>query len=222
MRFAVLAFIACAPLFAAGKPTLAEAVAAFGSDVADERDAASRAARRLLERELAPLLAAMESVDPEIKRRAREAIASFVPAHEEPVAQSEVDGNVIVLQAANLRGNLRVWVRGAGGRVVLRRDGQDDGTLTRFGIHGGPATDVLLRKQLRLARGRGYVVTKTDEDSAASQLGLQVHDIVLRVGDTPVQFARELTKALGQKQGWSDLVFHVLRDGEVKRLGRLP
>ena len=224
MRFALI-LILCLPLLAGDEPTLQQAIADFGSDVAAERDAASRAVRRRLEGDLAPLLEAMRAKDPEVSRRARDAIASFLPRRDVPEpAQLEQAGNVIWLRAFKGR-NVRVVLQaggGFGGRLVV--DGADDPSepIKKFGVDGYTVTDPLVRSQLGLGRGRGYAVNKVEPESAAEKVGLQKHDIVLRIGDTPVMQVKDVAKALGPKAKWNDLALRVLREGQVKRLGRLP
>jgi hypothetical protein len=215
------------PLSAGETDVLARAVAKFKSDYAAEREAASQAVRRHLEAELAPLLAALESDDPEVSRRARRAIASLLPAEEEE-AKPEGSGNfgggnMIIGVGGNQR--IRFVVkRGKGGQIVVVQGGDERQTeaLKKYGLEGSAVEEMLVRRQLQLAAGRGFGVSKVLPGTAAARLGLQVYDVVLAIGDRPVQRLEQVVKALGGKETWDSLEMRILRAGQVVKLSATP
>jgi hypothetical protein len=211
------------PLSAGEIDDLARAVAKFDSDHAGEREAASQTVRRHLQAALAPLLAALKSDDPEVSRRAREAIASLLPERKaEPEASGNVGGNVIIGFGGRANQRFRFVVQqGKRGNVVFVQGGneKENAALKKYGLEGYAVDDVLLRRQLRLAAGRGFAVNKVLRDTAAARLGLKTHDIILSVGGKPVQRADRLLKALGKEETWKGLEMVVLRDGKVVGLG---
>ena len=90
MRVLLLAFLVCLPLAASEDPVLDRAVRNFRSDDADVREGASRLAHAHLQKVLAPLVAALEDPEPEVRRRARDAIRSLLPKQvPAPKAQPE-------------------------------------------------------------------------------------------------------------------------------------
>ncbi|MHC4136787.1 MAG: PDZ domain-containing protein [Planctomycetota bacterium] len=214
------------PLSAGETDALAQAVDGFRSDHAGEREAASQAVRRHLRAELAPLLAALESGDPEVSRRAREAIASLLPGpkKEEPEASSNVGGNVIVGLGGAAKQRFRFFFKqaGKGGQVVFLQGGDQKQTeaLKKYGLEGQPVHDTLVRRQLQLAAGRGFAVTKVLPGTAAARIGLQAYDVVLSIGDRPVQELNRVLKALGKKETWGSLGMRILRAGSLVTLGK--
>ena len=77
MRWMPLFLLAlCLPLSAGDADVLNAAVKSFESESGAVRQNASKAVRRYLEQELAPLIKAMKSEDPEVARRARDALAA--------------------------------------------------------------------------------------------------------------------------------------------------
>lgn len=70
-----------------------------------------------------------------------------------------------------------------------------------------------LRAQLALPDGQGLVVTKVYPDSPAAQAGVKQHDILLKVGDTPLTVLEDLQKVLEGTQG--DLDFVAVTGGKV-------
>ncbi|MHC4974193.1 MAG: PDZ domain-containing protein [Planctomycetota bacterium] len=213
------------PLSAGETDALARAVGGFKSDYAGEREAASQTVRKLLQAELAPLLAALESDDPEVKRRAREAIRSLLPGskQEEAPEASANAGNVIIGLGGNQQFRF-VVKQGKGGQVVFLQGGDDkqNKELQKYGLEGRPITDTLVRRQLQLAAGRGFGVTKVLPGTAAARLGLQAHDVVLAIGGRPVKELKQVLKALGKKETWNGLEMRILRVGQVVKLGGKP
>jgi len=219
------------PLAAGETDALARAVAKFNSDDAGEREAASKAVRKHVQAELAPLLVALESNDPEVSRRAREAIASLLPEkkkEEEPEASGHAGGNVVIgIGGARGRAiqNLRFILRGnKKGQFVFVQggDGKQTSALRKYGVEGYAIEDALVRRQLQLADGRGFAVSKVLPGTAAARLGLQTHDVVLSVRGRPVRGADQVLKALGKKETWNGLEMRILRAGKLVTLGGLP
>jgi hypothetical protein len=217
------------PLSAGETDELARAVARFGSDSAGEREAASQAVRRYLQAELGPLLVALKSDDPEVNRRAREAIASLLPAEKQAEEEAEVSGNNpwgnMIVGIGNARGravqNFRFVLRGPrkGQLVVVgAADEKQTAALKKFGVEGYPVDDALVRRQLQLAEGRGFAVTKVFPGTAAARIGLQVHDVVLAIGGRPVKGTGRVLKALGKEEAWNGLEIRVVRVGRVVTL----
>ncbi|MHC4550300.1 MAG: hypothetical protein ACYTEZ_16135 [Planctomycetota bacterium] len=80
MRTPVLALVLLWAVAGADETSvLRRAVERFRSQDADDRDAASKEVRFEVRRLLAPLLAALEDDDPEVRRRAREALETLLP-----------------------------------------------------------------------------------------------------------------------------------------------
>lgn len=210
------------PLSAGETDALARAVGGFKSDYAGEREAASQTVRKLLQAELAPLLAALESDDPEVKRRARRAIRSLLPGSkkgEAPEASANA-GNVIIGLGGNQKFRF-VVKQGKGGQLVFLQGGDDkqNKELRKYGLEGQPITDTLVRRQLQLAAGRGFGVTKVLPGTAAARLRLQAYDIVLAIGERPVKELKQVLKALGKKETWNGLEMRILRAGQLVKLG---
>jgi hypothetical protein len=210
------------PLSAGETDALTRAVDKFKSDYASEREAASQTVRRLLQAELGPLLAALKSDDPEVSRRARESIASLLPGGkraEEPEASGNAAGNVIVGMGGNRQFRL-VVKQGKGGQIVFvqRGDDKQNQALKRYGLEGHAVDDRLVRRQLQLAAGRGFGVTKVLPNTAAARLGLEAYDVVISIGDRPVKELKQVLKALGKKETWNALGMRILRAGKVMQL----
>lgn len=214
------------PLSAGETDRLARAVARFNSDYAAERDAASQTVRELLQAELGPLLAALKSDDPEVSRRARRAIASLLPPGREEQEAAERSaaggGNMIIGFGGAANRQFRVIVKqGKGGQIMFLQGGdqKQNEALRKFGLEGDSIDDTLVRRQLQLAAGRGFGVTKVLAGTSAARLGLKAYDIILSIGDRPVQRLDKVLQALGKKEAWGDLRMTILRVGKVVQLG---
>jgi hypothetical protein len=222
MRALPVALLFSLPLFAHDPGTLNDAVTRFGSDDPGVRDTASRTVRMHLEQELAPLLEAMRAKDPEVRRRAHDAIASLLPHHEEEITEFEGQDLGVLLRQAGGRGGQRFQIlvqgvrgRRGGMRVVGAVSPEEAATLRSFGVDGAAIHERFVRRQLRLAKGRGYLVTKITKDTAAGRLGLARDDIVLRINDQPVLRPNQVARVLGEESTWPDVRMRVLRDGEL-------
>jgi len=216
------------PLSAGETDDLARAVAKFSSDDAGEREAASQAVRKHVQAELAPLLAALESNDPEVSRRAREAIASLLPEKKkaEREASGNAGGNVIVgVGGARAVQNFRFILQGnRKGQVVFMQGGDEKQitALRRYGVEGYAIDELLVRRQLQLADGRGFGVTRVLPGTAAARIGLQTNDVVLSVRGRPVLGPDQVLKALGEKETWNGLDMRIVRAGKLVTLRALP
>jgi hypothetical protein len=220
MRWSLLLLLAL-PLNASDRDILERAARDFANDDFDVREAASRAVKRHIRRELAPLLEAMHAKDPEVSRRAREALASFLPEQETGAGQAGANiwggGQVIGLRGGNV-----IVVQG-GNRIVFnngRRRDEVGQKLQQFGIQGYAIQDGLTRAQLGLAAGRGYAVTSVVKGSAAAQLGLQSHDIIVKVEGRPVSAPQSVLTALGLQARWLGAHVRVIRRGRPIDLRR--
>ena len=105
MRALALALV---PLFAcfvsaADNPILEKAVKHFKSRDPAQREAASRAAIDEARKALAPLVQAMEDPDPEVRRRARDAILSLVPRKAEEPKNTPIQrgGGLFIMPRVN-------------------------------------------------------------------------------------------------------------------------
>ncbi|MDH3593081.1 MAG: PDZ domain-containing protein [Planctomycetota bacterium] len=213
-RFLMLAVLV-APL-AAGE--LEDSVERFRSDAADERDAGSVAAHRIVRAHLKPLLDAMGDPDPEVARRARAIVLSLIPRQPNepaPAATPVAGGRVIFVQGG--AGRQQVMVNFVNGRINVV-NGNAGNELNRFGALGHALPDGLARRQLRVPAGRGFAVTGVTVRSAAKKLGLLTHDIVVRVDGKPVLTAKQFKAALGEEKAWPKRKLRVLRGGKVVEL----
>lgn len=214
------------PLSAGETGLLARSVAKFKSDHAAERDAASQAVGRFLRAELAPLVAAVRSDDPEVSRRAREAIASLLPPGKTVEQEDEESGGNMIIGIGGPGGraarNLRFVLRAnRKGQLVFVQGGdqKQNEALKKYGLEGYGITETMVRRQLQLADGRGFAVSKVVRETAAARIGLERHDIILSIGGRPVQRADQVVKALGKPETWKRLAMSILRAGKVVALG---
>jgi PDZ domain len=213
---ALILLLPLAVAFAGDPSPLEEATKRWASDSAEERDAASRFVATHVRRELAPLVAALQSGDPEVRRRARSALESLLPPRPpEPPVQEEpvMAGQVIVLNNAGGGGVLQVRVN-AKGRAVLVDAGEAE-QLKAKGIAGMPVDDPVMREQLALAEGRGFAVSSVEPRSDAECLGILANDILLSIDGRPVKQAADVVKALEARAPGITL----LRRGKLLTLG---
>ncbi len=188
---------------------LEEATKQWASESAEDRDAASRTVAIHLQRQLAPVLDALRSDDPEVRRRARSALEALLPPRPpEPPAPEQAQGQVLVINnAGGVARQLRV-VLNAQGQAVLVHDQGEQQQLMAKGITGMPVDDPVMREQLGLAEGRGFAVTAMDARSDAGRLGIQARDILISIDGRPVKQWAEVLKGL------------VARSPEIKLLRR--
>ncbi len=189
----------------------------WASDFAEERDAASRDVAVHLHRELAPLVAALGSPDPEVRRRARAAIESLLPPRPpEPPPPEQQWGGGRVVRVVNRGANQQIrFVLNAQGQMVLVQDEGEMQQLQAKGIAGMPVDDPVMRDQLCLAEGRGFAVTAVDARSEAERLGIKAKDILISIEGRPVMQPADVLKGLGARAPEVKL----LRKGKLVTLG---
>jgi hypothetical protein len=203
---------------AADPAPLQSAAKQWASDSAEERDAASRAVVLHLNRELAPIVAAMRSPDPEVRHRARAALEALLPPRppEPPAPEPQPQwggGRAFIKQAGGQ--NVR-FVLNAQGQMILMHDQGEMEQLKAKGITGMPVADPVMRDQLGLARGRGFAVAAVDRRSEAERLGIQAMDILISMDGRPVMQSEEVLKGLAARSPEIKL----LRRGKLITLGK--
>ena len=218
MRWMPLLVLFALPLFAGDPESYAQAVKGFGDDRIEVRREASQMVRRLLRRDLAPLLAALESRDPEVSRRARSAILGLLPGQKKGSDFVEMQQGVAQQIFVAGGGQVRIVMRGNNAVFVQQGGNPVGGRVKEFGVQGHPLYNKLLRRQLGLAAGRGYAITSVKKGSMAARLGLKPHDILLAVNGMPVQNLGTVNKHLGDKKDWHKLRLRVLRETKPMEL----
>jgi membrane-associated protease RseP (regulator of RpoE activity) len=83
-----------------------------------------------------------------------------------------------------------------------------------------PADDAL-RSHLKLPKGEGLLVTALDLHSPAAEAGLQQNDVLLKLGDSPLQTTSHLEAAL-KAAGDKPVVLQIYRDGSARKIQVLP
>ncbi len=225
MRTTLLALALALPILASDRPLLERAVELFRSDSPKDREDGSRIAKIFVETSLRPLVDALEDADPEVRRRAREAVVSVLADRSDlpEAAQPQSDvwalgGPVIINQRGIGGARVRLQVFNNGNLMIDESDQAGHALNQVIGIQGVPAADGALRTQLRLAEGRGFLVTSLDENARGAKLGLALHDIVTTINGRPVFEAQDLVTALGEDPDWERLVIALIREGEPIRL----
>jgi hypothetical protein len=214
---ALILVLPVAIAFAGDTAPLENAAKQWASDSAEERDSGSRAVAQHLQRELAPVLAAMRSPDPEVRRLARAALEGLLPPRPpEPQAQEpqqQLAARLIVNQ--NGAQQIRVVLNPQGQVVLIQGDQGEAQQLQAKGITGMPVDDPILRDQLCLAEGRGFAVTAVDAGSDAARLGIEARDILISIDGRPVKQTAEVLKGLAARSPEIKL----LRRGKLLTLG---
>lgn len=199
----------------AGPPApLADAVKQWASDSAEERNFGSRAVAEHLARELEPVVSAMTSPDPEVRRRARSALESLLPPRppEPPLAEPVQWGRILVNNGGQQQLRLRVNQQG---QMVIMQDQGEMQQLQAKGIAGAPVDDPVMRDQLGLAEGRGFAVTAVTPRSQAERLGVRALDVLISIDGRPVMQAAEVLKGFDARSPEIKL----LRRGKLVTLG---
>jgi C-terminal processing protease CtpA/Prc len=221
MRALGLALLICVPLRAGDRSPLQEAVELFASPDAGKRAVGSQMADRELRRLLAPLLEAMETNDPEVRRRARRAILALVPEAADP----ELTLDAAMRQRA--ASEQAMWkgmaaARAQAVRIQLerKRDQLDAREVRRlldgFGVEAELFRGVIVIGPATIAGG--YRVLKVNDLSHAAHAGLRPGDFILRVQGEPARSPAALLAALGPKPDWTKVRLDVLRRGELLEL----
>jgi hypothetical protein len=92
-----------------------------------------------------------------------------------------------------------------------------------YGVKWGGLTlepaDATLLDQLNLPAGKGMVITTVEAGSAAAQVGLKPHDLVVKINEQAVPGdARELLKTLGDMKADTPVELAVLRKGKEQTI----
>jgi membrane-associated protease RseP (regulator of RpoE activity) len=85
-----------------------------------------------------------------------------------------------------------------------------------IGVGCEPAS-AALRAQLKLPEDEGLVVLSVAENSPAAAAGLQVNDVLLAAGDTPLKSVADLVRVVDNAKE-TDITFKLLRGGESTTL----
>lgn len=217
---ALILFLPAAIALAGDTAPLENAARQWASDSAEERDAGSRAVAQYLQRELAPVVAAMRSPDPEVRRRARAALESLLPPQPPEPQVPELQPQMAAVRLiVNQNGAQQIrFVLNAQGQMVLVQGDQGEAQqLQAKGITGMPVDDPILRDQLCLAEGRGFAVTAVEARTDAARLGIEVRDILISIDGHPVKQPAEVLKGLSARLP----VIKLLRHGKLLTLGAL-
>jgi membrane-associated protease RseP (regulator of RpoE activity) len=83
------------------------------------------------------------------------------------------------------------------------------------------AADDALRAHLKLPSDQGVVVTGLNPHSSAGQSGLQVNDVLLALGETPLRKPEDLEKSL-KSLGEKPVTLHLLRAGKETKIQVQP
>jgi len=224
MRALLLAVALTVPLIAADTAVLLDAVSGFRDDDPDTRDRASAHVREYLHKELAPLLAALEDSDPEVRRRAGHAILELLPAGfhvpepEEEVLPPEAAQVWIQLAQRNVRGVVLQIVP----RLEETKIEREASKFVRRMRMSAEKVGDTLRAQLRLPKDRGLIIASVDRVGRANKLGLKPHDVLVRVNGKPIGSKVDLLGAVGPKPDWAGMVVTVFREGAIVRLKPAP
>jgi hypothetical protein len=111
----------------------------------------------------------------------------------------------------------RVW-RGEAPNVLFYRGGGDDFTfefLGRSRVHGLDLRELNAGLAEYFSTDRGLLVLDVDEDS---RLGLRAGDVILSIGDRPVQDTRDVYRILGSYEKEEAVSFTVMRQGRELRV----
>ncbi|MEQ8857822.1 MAG: DegQ family serine endoprotease [Pseudomonadales bacterium] len=76
-----------------------------------------------------------------------------------------------------------------------------------------------LAESFGLKRPHGALVTRVLEDSPAERAGLKTGDIIVRFGDTPIDFSSDLPHVVGRVPVGSESKLLVVRDGKEMNIG---
>ncbi|HEX6971975.1 MAG TPA: trypsin-like peptidase domain-containing protein [Limnochordia bacterium] len=97
----------------------------------------------------------------------------------------------------------------------VKEDLIEHGSVQRawVGIQYGALTEQTARA-LGLSDTRGVVIVQVLNDSPAAKAGLEVYDVITRVGETPIQTMGDLPKALAEAKPGDQVLFVVVRRGQ--------
>ncbi len=127
-------------------------------------------------------------------------------------------------------------LKGGDGDVFVWNHGEGDGDINIMlqglkldrGFMGVELDD--LNKQMgeyfEVENGKGALVSKVIEDSAAEKAGLKAGDVIVRMGDESIESADDVHEALGETKPEDEMEIEIVRKGKTKKmkltLGELP
>ena len=239
MRVVVVGLLFSLTLSAGDREPFSDCIRQWRGAQQAEREAGSAHASRELRRILAPLLRAMEDEDPEVRRRARDAILALVPGELRKQQQVDsqavqqirlVNGQILQVQGGQLRaaarlmrnaqkaqaqlqranwGNRKFW---NGQRILVApRQPAADEVRKRLGVHARTA------RAARPYQG-GVLVTRVEVGSRAAKLGLVANDVIVEVDGEAVKSPGELAALVAKRPDWSRASVTILRRNRVVRL----
>ena len=245
MRALVLVPLLACLLSADDNDVLDKAVKHFNSRDPAQREAASRAATDAARKALAPLVRAMEDPDPEVRRRARDAILSLVPRKpEEPKAapvQRGVDlflqprvnaqGRVVIQQWFQQRAALDARKRAGrlaeeAVRVRLALDVQkraqdlekkEKVLWAKLGLRGALVVSVVNQRGRRMELS--YRISSVAKESPAARLGVRTGDIIREVNGRTLSGRHPFYAILGDNSGGCKKL-KVIRGAKIVELAK--
>ena len=243
MRALVLVSLFACLVSAEDNPVLAKAVEQFKSRDPAQREAASRSAIDEARKALAPLIRAMEDPDPEVRRRAREAILSLVPrkAHEpKETAIHRADG-ILAMPGFNVRARVlqkwfgeqkaaekarkraRLLEQAAQLRLalVLQKhalaqdlEKKEKDIRAKLGLRGDLVVSVVNQRGRRMELS--FRVASISKESPAARLGVRTGDIIREVNGRILSGQHPFHTILGDKPEIKKL--KVIRGAEILEL----
>jgi len=213
---ALILLLPLAVALAGDMDSLEEATKQWASDSAEERDFASRVVALYIRRELAPLVAALKSDDPEVRRRARDSLEGLLPPRPPEIRapqQQIPQMGAMIINNGGAAQQLKFVLQN--GQMVLVQAQGDARQLKEKGITGRTFDDPVARAQLGIAEGRGYAVLSVARRGHAARLGIQTNDILISIDGRPVMQDDDVAKGLGARSP----VIKLLRRGKLVTLG---
>ena len=110
-----------------------------------------------------------------------------------------------------------MW-RGEAPNVLFYRGGGDDFNfefLGRSRVHGLDLRELNAGLAEYFSTDRGVLVLDVEEDS---RLGLRAGDVILSIGDRPVEGTRDVYRILGSYEKEEAVSFSVMRQGQEMRV----
>lgn len=89
-----------------------------------------------------------------------------------------------------------------------------------MGVSVGNVSDLQERAKqiLRINVEEGAIVTNVEPDTPAAEAGLEIYDVITRIGDIPVRSAQDVTEAVGKFKPGDEVIVVVLRQGRTLML----
>lgn len=203
------------PLFAADEDALGRAIRLFKSPDPAGRTAGSSLAEKEVRRLLAPLVEAMKDPDPEVRRRAREAVLSIVPEvrRAEPQQPRNLNQALALQFAARAQQRFFVQPQRQERAIILQPPqfkavwqaaprGVDRLRIAALGVRGTFVNRLGVRT---------FRIDVVERDSVAKKAGFAVGDFVLGLDGRPVRQKGHMQR----KKGWSGAAFQLLRGNRI-------